>query len=272
MTQRSSRPPPSSLRERGKRKTLAAIRDAAWSLFTEQGFDRATTRAIAERAQVAAGTVFAHAKNKDELLVLTFQQRLSAAFERSFERAEHDDERPLAERLASAFDVFFDEYATQPELALRYLCTTLTLEGPHAAAQRAVEDHILTKLESLLERARANHECREDLDASGYALNLFAIYRFTVLRWLSSEARRDAAIAKRALLAAFSIAHVGARPRAKKRPSIAAEPEPARRASIAATPTRPGEGSRRKTLAPPRVPQDLLPGGRSASERPSRRG
>ncbi|MBL8679510.1 MAG: TetR/AcrR family transcriptional regulator [Myxococcales bacterium] len=265
---RSSRPPPLSMRERSKRKTLAAVRDAAWSLFVEKGFDRATTREIAERAGVAAGTVFVHAKDKEELLVLVFQERVSTAFERGFDAlATTGAELPLTERLARAFSVFFDEYAKQPELALKFLLATITLGGAHGAEQRAVEARFLLGLEAMLTSARDRGETRDDLDASGYARNLFAIYRFTVFRWLTSDQRRDASAGRATLASAISVAHLGARPRVKKRTSLVPGP----RESV--PPPRSTERPGKRTLAPPRLPTDLVAPSQAprTSERPKKK-
>src|SRR5688500_8210555 len=51
-------------RAQQKLETRRRIRDAAWALFTELGYDGTTTKAVAERAEVAAGTVFVHARDK----------------------------------------------------------------------------------------------------------------------------------------------------------------------------------------------------------------
>lgn len=267
---RSSRPPPLSLREKNKRKTLATIRQSAWSLFVEKGFDRTTTREIAERAKVAAGTVFVHAKDKDELLAMVFQQRVSTAFEKGFD--DISDDTPLLDRLVRAFGVFFDDYSMQPELALKFLCITLTLKGPVGEAQSRVEEQFVARLGAMLERARERGECRDDLDVHGYARNLFALYRFAVLRWLASEHCRDAEKGKHALRESFTIAHIGARPRVKKRATIAPEPEliDERRSVRASTLTpastarnTPTSGVERLSVrapAAPKLPADLLAG------------
>lgn len=267
---RSSRPPPLSLREKNKRKTLATIRQSAWSLFVEKGFDRTTTREIAERAKVAAGTVFVHAKDKDELLAMVFQQRVSTAFEKGFDGI--SEETPLIERLVCAFGVFFDDYSMQPELALKFLCITLTLTGPIGLAQSKVEDEFVARVASLLERARERGECRDDLDVHGYARNLFALYRFAVFRWLASGDCRDPEKGKHTLRESFSVAHTGARPRVKKRATIAPEPELIEeRRSIrvgASTPAStarntPTSGVARPSVrapAAPKLPADLLAG------------
>lgn len=257
---RTSRPPPLSLREKNKRKTLAAIRQAAWSLFVEKGYEGTTTRAIAERAKVAAGTVFVHAKDKDELLAMVFQQRVSTAFEKGFESIREDV--PLVDRLVQAFGVFFDDYAMHPALALKFLCITLTLKGPVRDAQSRLEEEFVRRVGTILERARERGECRDDLDVHGYARNLFALYRFIVFRWLASEHCRDPERAKRALRESFLIAHLGARPRVKKRATISPElpllDEPRPTGASAHTPA--SSATMRSVRVPkaPKVPADRL--------------
>lgn len=260
------KPPPKttpSLREKSKLKTLAAIRQAAWSLFVEKGFDGATTREIAERAKVAAGTVFVHAKDKDELLAMVFQQRVTSAFEQGLEAV--DEELPLTDRLVRVFGAFFEEYRLQPELAQRFLCVTLTLKGPHGQEQSRVEEAVISRLAALLERARERGETREDLDVRGYAQNLFALYRFTVFRWLASDERTDPEAGTARLRECFAVAHIGARPKAKKR-ADASESDERRSLRVSATPPRrstatPPKGVERpsmRALAAPKVPADLL--------------
>ena len=60
-------------------------RDAAWALFTELGYDGTTTKAVAERAEVAAGTVFVHARDKADLLMMVMHDRLAAMVDAAFE-------------------------------------------------------------------------------------------------------------------------------------------------------------------------------------------
>ena len=60
--------PTLSVRERGKIERRQRVRQAALEMFTEKGYDSTTTKEIAERAQVGAGTVFVYARDKRELL------------------------------------------------------------------------------------------------------------------------------------------------------------------------------------------------------------
>jgi AcrR family transcriptional regulator len=58
------------LRERGKLRRRKRIKEAARAVFVERGYEAATTREIAERAEVSLGTLFAYAPTKSELLLM----------------------------------------------------------------------------------------------------------------------------------------------------------------------------------------------------------
>ncbi|MEB0201231.1 helix-turn-helix domain-containing protein [Cryobacterium sp. 10I1] len=59
-------------RERNKRDKQGRILAAAEDLFAERGYALVTTQDIADRADVAAGTLFRYASSKPELLLMVF--------------------------------------------------------------------------------------------------------------------------------------------------------------------------------------------------------
>ena len=59
----------SGLRERKKRATRLAIRDAAMRLFEEQGFAHTTFDRIAEAADVSRATVFSYFPTKEDIVI-----------------------------------------------------------------------------------------------------------------------------------------------------------------------------------------------------------
>lgn len=92
-------PNPAGRRERNKSDKQQRIFDAADALFAERGYAAVTTQQIAERADVAAGTVFRYASSKSELLLMVHNQRYRRALEyaeRHLPPAGH-----FAERLAA---------------------------------------------------------------------------------------------------------------------------------------------------------------------------
>src|SRR5919198_2776750 len=69
------------LRERKKRRTRAAIADAAMELFTERGFDAVTVADIARAADVSEKTVFNYFPTKEDLVLHRGQERRAALIE-----------------------------------------------------------------------------------------------------------------------------------------------------------------------------------------------
>jgi AcrR family transcriptional regulator len=63
-------------RERRKREVYQRIREAAVELFQQQGYEATTVEAIAERADVAKGTVFNYFRHKEALLTAIAGERM----------------------------------------------------------------------------------------------------------------------------------------------------------------------------------------------------
>ena len=68
-------------RERSTSDKRQRIFEAAATLFAERGFDAASTQEIADRADVAAGTVFRYASSKAELLLMVYNRELRDAID-----------------------------------------------------------------------------------------------------------------------------------------------------------------------------------------------
>ena len=85
------------------------ILDAATHLFRERGFDVTTVQAIAEHAEVAAGTVYLYFPSKDSILAA-----LQEDFEASLiDRVAEISEAVLAEEAQSGQDVTYEEVVSR---------------------------------------------------------------------------------------------------------------------------------------------------------------
>ena len=77
----AERNPTRGRRERSMDNKRVRIFEAAAALFNERGYDAVGTLEIAERADVAAGTVFRYASSKAELLLMVYNRELREAID-----------------------------------------------------------------------------------------------------------------------------------------------------------------------------------------------
>ena len=68
-------------RERAKQEKLERIKAAARGLFSELGVSSVTTQQIADRADVATGTLYLYASTKAELLIMVQNDKFAAAID-----------------------------------------------------------------------------------------------------------------------------------------------------------------------------------------------
>lgn len=144
--------------ERGRR-SRARIREAARALFREEGFDKATLRAIAARAGMGASSIYRHVETKHELLIL----ELADLQEEAWLRFRRDDDRsmPTRWRVHRFFDAQHELLADAPDftvIALR------AISYPQAGVARRVlslHDRSIGLLTEILQQGR-----KRDLDRS----------------------------------------------------------------------------------------------------------
>lgn len=174
-----------------KRDTREKIREAAWELFTTIGYDDTTTKAIAERAGVAAGTVFVHAPDKEDLLHLVMHDRLLRATEERFERL---PDAPLVDQLMFVFDGVFRMYAEHPGVAAAFVQRVPMARGPNAQRVSAVTYAFFGRIAGLVAAAQARGEVTAAVDPMQCAQNFFALYFMALLGWLAGYATLETAL------------------------------------------------------------------------------
>jgi len=174
------------LRERNRLDKLSRIKSAAKELFNELGYDRATTRDIAARARVGLGTLFNYADDKRDLVFLIFNEELDRITDSAF--ASVSPGKPLAEQLASAFMVFYREFATNPTLS-RILLRELTFysEGRLAGDFQRSKRRTIGLVEQLVASAQRDGRIRADEDPAFVALSIFFLYSGAVRYWIAAK-------------------------------------------------------------------------------------
>jgi len=197
-------------RERNKADKRQKIRRAAHLLFSERGYDDTTIRAIAQRAGVGLGTVFAYASDKRDLLFLIFNDELAALTDAAL--AEIDDRRPLLDQVLRVFRAHYRYFARQPDLS-RFMLRELTfyVAGPEAQRFQASRTRLERGLTALVDRAKAQRRLRSRESSVVIARALFSLYQAELRRWLGDD-EPDLARGMRALRRMLKLQIVGLSP------------------------------------------------------------
>tara|TARA_Y100000588_G_C14027346_1_gene827066 strand:+ start:124 stop:897 length:774 start_codon:yes stop_codon:yes gene_type:complete len=178
--------PQLGLRERNKRDKARRIREAARELFLENGFDAATTRQIAQRADVGLGTLFSYVSDKRDLLFLIYNEDQPKLTKAAFEDVPPD--MPLLDQLVGIFGFYYRFFAQQPELG-RFLLRELTfyVDGDQAARFQSGRREIVDGIEALVFRSRERGTINTAEDSRMVARIIFAVYQAEIRRWLQGN-------------------------------------------------------------------------------------
>ena len=175
-------------REANKRDKLKRIRRAAREVFESKGYEDATVREIAAAAGVAFGTLFLYAKNKQDLLLLLFDEELSALTQRAFAKANSDTS--VVDQLIAFFTEFYAFFKTTPQLS-RDMMREITFTGGIVSKRiwegvNETEEHVAR----LVARAQADGRVSASIAPCLAAHIIFSLYRVQI-RFCLDEAEPD---------------------------------------------------------------------------------
>lgn len=190
----------SGLRERNKLERRHRIVRATVELLAEKGFEGTTTREIAARAGVAAGTIFLYAHNKLDLFLMSITDDLDPLTESAFR--DLDPAQPVVDQLCAFFRPRYVFWARFPELSR---VATREMAASHSPGQAGGElergirrrTHTLARLREILQRAAEAGRLRRDVDLDAIARVLLYVYLSELRFWLGADAPQpDDAVAK----------------------------------------------------------------------------
>ena len=171
--------------ERNKRDKRARLIAAARELFRTKGFEQTTTSEIAERADVGKGTLFFHARSKDELLVMVFQEDMGRTIDRAFATV---PEAPLLDQAMHVFNAMLKQDQREFELARIFVRELAFVKGDHHGID-AVTQAFFSRMSVLIEQAQRRGEIKASVDPALLAYNMFALHFSFLVVWLGTGLR-----------------------------------------------------------------------------------
>ena len=166
-------------RSRHRERRRDQVFEAAVELFTEQGYDNTTMDEIAERADVARGTVFNHFTRKVEFLNEWAKRRREKAY--AAVHAEHLDDHSVGEILSRYMTelarISINTRRETVSLLTAALSSTNLLAHPEMAGE--MSKYVL--------RGKTRGEVYDDVDAEQAGLLVATGYFAILINWLDSE-------------------------------------------------------------------------------------
>jgi len=173
--------------ERNKRDKRDRIVAAARELFRRKGFEGTTTGEIAELADVGKGTLFFHAKSKDELLVMVFQEDMGKAIDRAF--ATVPKSAAFADQAMHVLNAMHRQNQRDLDLARIFAKELAFVKGDHHGID-AVTEGFFARMGALIEAAQHRGELKPTIDPYLLAYNIFALQFSFLIVWLGSRLPR----------------------------------------------------------------------------------
>lgn len=178
-----------------REETALRVLEAARAEFEEKGFDAASVRGIAARAEVSAGTVIHYYGEKIDLLHAALFEDLERTLERAVARLKPEEE--LAPQLGALGKAVFAYYKRRPALS-RMLLKESLFAGPAWGARfsgQVVRVH--GAIATLAVHARSRGELRADTDPALLGVAWFSFFYFALIGWVQGQVADPVALIDR---------------------------------------------------------------------------
>jgi len=158
------------------------IIDTTFALALEYGFDNVSIRQIQEETGLAAGSIYYHFKNKDEILDYMLNKYIMDSFY-EFKKEVKNLDAPFFEKLGFIFNFEGGTFSTQeedfpyeftrPKISYKdyfILITNIYHRYPEFSAGHVLHEEIHNFCYELVKKAIENKEIRDDIDAKKIAV------------------------------------------------------------------------------------------------------
>lgn len=165
------------------------IIDAAVVVIAENGYHQAQVSKIAKQAGVADGTIYLYFKNKEDILISLFQDKMGYFVEKIEEKIAGKEK--AAEKLLMMVESHFRMLSEDRHLAI---VTQLELRQSNKDLRHKINEVLkgyLTLVERILADGRESGEFPADLDIRLARQMIFGTMDETVTTWVMNEQKYD---------------------------------------------------------------------------------
>ncbi|MED0587163.1 fatty acid metabolism transcriptional regulator FadR [Bacillus subtilis] len=168
-----------------KRPKYMQIIDAAVEVIAENGYHQSQVSKIAKQAGVADGTIYLYFKNKEDILISLFKEKMGQFIERMEEDIK--EKATAKEKLALVISKHFSLLAGDHNLAI---VTQLELRQTNLELRQKINEILkgyLNILDGILTEGIQSGEIKEGLDVRLARQMIFGTIDETVTTWVMND-------------------------------------------------------------------------------------
>ncbi|AQQ52847.1 TetR/AcrR family transcriptional regulator [Planococcus lenghuensis] len=165
------------------------IIDAAVTVIAENGYHQAQVSKIAKQAGVADGTIYLYFKNKEDILISVFEEKMSLFTDKLMEILE--TEMPASDKLKFMIENHFDVLSADRHLSI---VTQLELrQSNHDLRMKinGVLKEYLVLLDVILKEGMESGEFDQDMDIRLARQMVFGTMDETITTWVMNDHKYD---------------------------------------------------------------------------------
>ncbi|SEA51111.1 TetR/AcrR family transcriptional regulator, fatty acid metabolism regulator protein [Thalassobacillus cyri] len=165
------------------------IIDAAVKVIAENGYHSSQVSKIAKQAGVADGTIYLYFKNKEDILVSLFQQKMGNFIEKIEE--ETNSQQTAVEKLLKLIEMHFKQLTADHHLAI---VTQLELRQSNKDLRLKINEVLkryLSVIDQIIEEGIQDEIFRDDIDTRLVRQMIFGTLDEAVTNWVMKEQHYD---------------------------------------------------------------------------------
>lgn len=165
------------------------ILDAAIEVIAENGYHQAQVSKIARKAGVADGTIYLYFKNKEDILISLFREKMGQFIEDM--KVKIAEKETAAEKLLDLIENHFSMLSSSPSLAI---VTQLELRQSNKDIRLKINEvlkNYLLLVDTIIEAGKDSGEFREDVDVRLARQLIFGTIDEMVTTWIMNDQKYD---------------------------------------------------------------------------------
>jgi len=161
------------------------IIEAAVVVIAENGYHASQVSKIAKKAGVADGTIYLYFKNKEDILISVFEEKMGQFIDQIIHRT--NKEKDASQKLFTLIEMHFHQLAEDHHLAI---VTQLELRQSNSSLRLQINKVLkpyLTVIDRIVEEGKQENVFRHDLNTPLVRQMIFGTLDETVTNWVMKE-------------------------------------------------------------------------------------